>query len=77
VASLLGKTQEDPEGRLAKRLDPIRIAPRDDVSHGDILGKPHDRVNPVRYSRLTSRAGLSSRKPTNLVCGESNPQSAD
>src|SRR6185369_17855296 len=45
VAGLPGKTQEDPEGGLAERLDPCRIAARDDVSNGDILCMPQEGVN--------------------------------
>jgi hypothetical protein len=52
VAGLRGETQEDPEGRLTERLDPFGIASCDDVSHDDILRKPHNRVNERREQSL-------------------------
>ena len=56
VAGLRGETQEDPEGRLAEGLDPFSVASCDDMSHGDILRKPHHRVNKRPLSTRAARS---------------------
>lgn len=49
---LIGKTQKDPEGRLAERLDPLFCASLDDMSHDDILCVSHGRVNEMIMASL-------------------------